>query len=112
LPWTDDVKAVTWSIASTPFTSACCNSSDSDRFSSSSALSFDEAPQHPPEESDEEFASSDLVNDDVATSNSDTRQHQWGLVFDKLKKESVNTGKLKRLTRSFGKIDGRPQVGS
>jgi hypothetical protein len=69
---------VPWSIASIPFTSASCISSDSDRFSSSSVLSPDQAPQHPPEESDEEFALSDLVDDDVATSNSEARQHQWG----------------------------------
>jgi hypothetical protein len=111
LPWTDDVE-VTWSIASIPFTSISCISSDSDRFSSPSVPSFDEAPQRPPEESDEQFASSALVDDDVATSNSEVRQHQWGLVFDKLKKESVSTEELERLTRSFWKIDGRPRVES
>jgi hypothetical protein len=105
LPWTDDVEE-TWYTDSRPFTTAACLASDSDdldRFSFSSVLSFDEAPQHWPEESDEEFASSDFVDYDVATSNSEARQHQWGHVFDKLKKEGVNTEELERLTRSFGK---------
>jgi hypothetical protein len=104
-----------WYTDSWPFTTAACIASDSDdssRFLSPPVLSFDEAPQHTPEESDEEFASSELVDDDVATSNSEARKHQWGLVFDNLKKEDVNTEELERLTRSFGKIDGRPQVES
>jgi hypothetical protein len=88
--WTDDVEE-TWYTDSRPFTTAACIASDSDnssRLSSYSVLSFDEAPQHPPEESDEEFASSGLVDENVvATNNSEARQHRRGLVFDKLKKK-------------------------
>jgi hypothetical protein len=112
LPWTDDVVE-TWYTDWRPFTTAAClasDSDDSDRFSVSSVLSFDEAPQHRPEESDEEFSSSDLVDDDIG--NSDARQHRWGFVFDKLEKKSVSTEELEKLARSFGKINGRPQVES
>jgi hypothetical protein len=76
LPWTDDVEE-TWYTDSRPFTTAACIASDSDkssRFSSSSVPSFGQASQHPPKESDEEFASSEVVDDNVvATSNSETR---------------------------------------
>lgn len=74
LPWTDDVEA-----GSSTASSVAGNSS---RLSSSSSfsLSFDEVPQYPLEESEEELASSGFV-DSAARSNSDLRQHQWGFAL-------------------------------